>query len=92
MNLDKAQAARTATAMGKSVWVDERPFTFTELLGSGAIAYVRTRIFSNGKRTYGVILHADISGSPETSPFYDAPKMVTDALENLGIDRVVIGA
>lgn len=100
-NLTGAQAARTAAALEKSVWLNDRAITFTELLDKGAIAYVRTRIASDGKRSYGIILHEDainahyidaptLASALARTPFYDAPKMVTDAIQAEGISRVTI--
>lgn len=100
-NLTAAQAARTTAALEKSVWLNGRAVTFNELLDGGAVAYVRTRIASDGKRSYGIILHEDainahyidtptLASALARTPFYDAPKMVTDAIQAEGISRLTI--
>lgn len=99
MKLTAANNARTAAALAKRIDVNGTHPSFSELLDAGEIAYVRTRTFRDGKRTYGVILHGDalsaIGSDHDTLaealayvPFYDAPKLVTDAIHAEGISRV----
>lgn len=100
MTLTAANNARTTAALAKRIDVNGDHLSFSELLDAGEIAYVRTRTFRDGKRTYGVILHDDalsaIGSDHDTLaealayvPFYDAPKMVTDAIHADGLSRVV---
>jgi hypothetical protein len=101
-NLTAAQAARTATAMARrNIDVDGIGYTVTELMDAGRVAYVRTRIMRDGKRTYGIILHDEVMDAHKDYDreslaealayvsYYEVPKMVTDHLHAEGISRVV---
>ena len=80
MSLTAAQAARAAAALAKPFYTDELNTTFGDAIADGTIAYGRVRTFSDGRRTYGVILASDVTDNgPENAPFYDAPKLVVDA-------------
>lgn len=101
-DLTAAQAARTAAAMTRrNIQVDGIVYTIAELMDEGRIAYIRTRVMRDGKRTYGIILHDEVieahlnynrdslAEALAYVSYYEVPKMVTDHLHAEGISRVV---
>lgn len=78
-NMTAAHAARIETALNKSFVTDTVNTTYRQAIADGTIAYGRIREFSNGKRTYGVVLAEDLTDDPFYSSFYDAPKLVVDS-------------
>lgn len=104
-NLTAAQAARTATAMARrNIDVDGICYTVAELMDEARIAYVRTRVMRDGKRSYGIILHDEVMYAHQDYDrdnlaealayvsYFEVPKMVTDHLHAEGISRVVFSS
>lgn len=79
-NITAAQVARQSAALAKPFYTDTLNTTYGAAIADGTIAYGRIRTFSDGKRTYGVVLASDVTETgPANAPFYDAPKYVVDA-------------